>query len=274
MVGGQIALTYQVDNYPGFPDGITGPDLANLMRNQAEKFGADFIEAEANAVDFSARPLKVYADGGEHLGEAVIIAMGSLNRKLGLEAEERLMGRGVFVCATCDAVLYEGKRVVVIGGGDSAVQEALDLARFAREVVIVHRRRKLSACMCLKNRADENNRIRFIWNTAVEDILGDKRVEGVRLKNLDTDEEQVLDCDGVLIAIGWIPNTSLFQGQLSLDDGGYIISKTGTDTSVEGVFAAGDILDKRYRQAVTACGSGCKAALDVERYIDKLRSGA
>lgn len=273
MVGGQIALTYQVDNYPGFPDGITGPELVDLMRSQAEGFGADFIEKEATAVDFSTRPFKVYTDGEEHQGEAVIIAMGSVNRKLGLEAEERLMGRGVFVCATCDAALYDGKRVVVVGGGDSAVQEALDLARFARDVLIVHRRRNLSACMCLKNRAVENERIRFIWNTVVEDILGDRRVEGVRLRDLETGEERVLDCDGVLIAIGWIPNTSIFKGQLVLDEGGYIVSKTGTDTSVEGVFVAGDILDKKYRQAVTACGSGCRAALDVERYIEELRSG-
>jgi len=274
MVGGQIALTYLVDNYPGFPDGISGLELVRLMRIQAERFGAEFIEADATAVDFSARPLKVYMGDEEHQSEAVVIAMGSVNRRLGLEAEERLMGRGVFVCATCDAALYEGKRVVVVGGGDSAVQEALDLARFAREVVIVHRRRELSACMCLKKRAVENERLRFLWNTVVEDILGESRVEGVRLRDLDSGEEKVLECDGVLIAIGWDPNTSLLRGHLALDEEGYIVSKTGTDTSVEGVFVAGDIQDRRYRQAVTACGSGCKAALDAERYIDKLRSGA
>ncbi len=273
MVGGQIALTYQVENYPGFPDGIAGPELVDLMRSQAERFGAVFIENEATAVDFSTRPLKVYAEGEEYQGVAVIIAMGSLSRKLGIDAEERLIGRGVFVCATCDAALYRGKRVVVVGGGDSAVQEALDLAKFASEVFIIHRRRELSACMCLKNRAMEDGRIRFIWNTVVEDILGNNRVEGVRLKDLDTGEERVLGCDGVLIAIGWIPNTSIFKDHLALDEGGYIVSKTGTDTSVEGVFAAGDIIDKRYRQAVTACGSGCKAALDAESYIEELRRG-
>lgn len=274
MVGGQIALTYQVDNYPGFPDGVTGPELAELFRKHAERFGAELVEAEATAVDFSARPLKVYVGEREYQGEAVIVATGSVNRRLGLEAEERLMGRGVFICATCDAALYQGKRVVVVGGGDSAVQEALDLAKFAREVVIVHRRRELSACSCLKSRAVENERIRFIWNTVVEDILGESRVEGARLRDLESGEARVLDCDGVLIAIGWEPNTSLFRGQLDLDERGYIVSRTGVDTSVEGVFVGGNILDRRYRQVVTACGSGCKAALEAERYIDKLRSGA
>jgi thioredoxin reductase (NADPH) len=274
MVGGQIALTYQVDNFPGFPEGLSGPELTRLMRMHAERFGAEFIEDKATTVDFSTRPLKVYMGDEEYQGETVIVAMGSVNRKLGLKSEERLMGRGVFVCATCDAALYEGKRVVVVGGGDSAVQEALDLAKFAREVVIVHRRSELSACLCLKNRALENERIRFVWNTVVEEILGESRVEGVRLRDLETGEERVLQCDGVLIAIGWIPNTSLFQGQLDLDEQGYIVSETGTDTSVDGVFVGGDIIDKKYRQVVTACGSGCKAALDAERYIDKLRSGA
>lgn len=274
MVGGQIALTYQVDNYPGFPEGLSGPDLTRLMRTHAERFGAEFIEDKATAVDFSTRPLKVYVGEEEYQGETVIVATGSVNRRLGLESEERLMGMGVFICATCDAVLYEGKRVVVVGGGDSALQEALDLSRFAREVIIVHWRRELTACLCLRNRAMENERIRFVWNTVVEEILGESRVEGVRLRDLETGEERVLQCDGVLIAIGWIPNTSLFRGQLDLDERGYIISQTGTDTSVDGVFVGGDIIDKKYRQVVTACGSGCRAALDAERYIDKLRSGA
>jgi thioredoxin reductase (NADPH) len=273
MVGGQIALTYQVDNYPGFPEGITGPDLIELMRRQAEGFKAEFIEDEATAVDFSSIPLKVYVGDDEYQSSTVLVAMGSVNRKLGIESEDRLMGRGVFVCATCDALLYEGKRVVVVGGGDSAVQEALDLAKFASEVFIVHRRRELSACLCLKNRADENNRIRFIWNTLVEEILGERRVEGVRLRDLETGEERILKCDGVLIAVGWDPNTDIFKGQLNLDDRGYIVSKTGTSTSVEGVFVGGDITDEKYRQIVTASGSACKAALDAERYIDELQSG-
>jgi thioredoxin reductase (NADPH) len=270
-MGGQIALTYQVDNYPGFPEGITGPELVGLMRDQAEGFGAEFLEDEATAVDFSTRPLKVFVGGAEYRSRTVVIATGSLNRKLGLESEERLIGRGVFVCATCDAILYEGKRVIVVGGGDSAVQEALDLAKFAKEVFIVHRRDKLRACNCLKQRADNNKRIRFIWDTEVQDILGENRVEAVRLRNRKTGEEWTMKCDGVLIAIGWTPNTSLFKGQLNLDGRGHIVSKIEVDTSVRGVFVCGDLNDRKYRQVVTACGSGCKAALEVERYIDELK---
>jgi thioredoxin reductase (NADPH) len=209
----------------------------------------------------------------EYEARAVIIATGSLNKKLGLESEDRLMGWGVFVCATCDALLYEGKKVVVVGGGDSAVQEALDLAKFAREVVVVHRRDKLTACMCLKQRASENERIRFLWNTVVQDILGESRVEGVRLKNSETGEEWTMESDGVLLAIGWVPNTSLFRGQLDMDENGYIVSPSGVKTSVKGVFVAGDLNDTKYRQLVTACGSGCMAALEAERYIDVLTSG-
>jgi thioredoxin reductase (NADPH) len=273
LLGGQIAFTFQVDNYPGFPETITGPELSGRMSKQAERFGAEFLEEEATAVDFSSTPLKVYAGDTEHEAKAVIVATGSLNKKLGLESEERLMGRGVFVCATCDALLYEGKKVVVVGGGDSAVQEALDLAKFAREVVVIHRRDKLTACRCLKQRASENEKIRFLWSTVVEDILGASRVEGVRLKNRKTGEEWTMECDGVLLAIGWIPNTSLFRGQLDMDENGYIVSPSGVETSVRGVFVAGDLNDKKYRQLVTACGSGCMAALEAERYIDMLTSG-
>ena len=266
MVGGQIALTYQVDNYPGFPETITGPELTGLMRAQAERFGAEFLEDSVTSVDFSSTPLKVRVGDDEYEAISVIVATGSLNRKLGLESEERLMGRGVFVCATCDAVLYDGRKVVVVGGGDSAVQEALDLAEFAREVVVVHRREELTACLCLTERAEKNEKIRFVWNTVVQDILGEDRVEGVRLLNTGTGEEWTEDCDGVLLAIGWNPNTSLFKGQLEMDEKGYIVSPGGVETSVEGVFIAGDLNDTRYRQIVTACGSGCMAALEAERY--------
>jgi thioredoxin reductase (NADPH) len=271
--GGQIAFTFHVDNYPGFPETITGPELSGRMRKQAERFDAEFLEEEATAVDFSPTPLKVNVGDTEYEARAVIVATGSLNKKLGLESEDRLMGRGVFVCATCDALLYEGKKVVVVGGGDSAVQEALDLAKFAREVVVVHRQDKLTACMCLKQRASENERIRFLWNTVVQDILGESRVKGVRLKNSETGKEWTMESDGVLLAIGWVPNTSLFRGQLDMDENGYIVSPSGVETSVKGVFVAGDLNDTKYRQLVTACGSGCMAALEAERYLDVLKSG-
>jgi thioredoxin reductase (NADPH) len=272
MVGGQIALTYQVDNYPGFPETITGPDLTGLMREQAERFGAEFLEDSMTSVDFSTTPLKVRVGDDEYEAYSVIVATGSLNRKLGLESEERLMGRGVFVCATCDAILYDGRKVVVVGGGDSAVQEALDLAEFAREVVVVHRREGLTACLCLTERAHKNEKIRFIWNTEVQDILGEDRVKGVKLLNTETGEKWTEECDGVLLAIGWIPNTSLFEGQVEMDANGYIVSPGGVDTSVEGVFIAGDLNDTKYRQIVTACGSGCMAALEAERYTREKKS--
>ncbi len=273
MLGGQIAYTYQVDNYPGFPQGSTGPGLIDLFKRHAERFGAEFLEGDATAVDFSSHPFMVRVGGERHEGKAVIIATGSLNRRLGLDSEERLMGRGVFFCTTCDAALYEGKRVAVVGGGDSALQEALDLAKFAREVVILHRHDKPAACTCLKRRVDEKDNIRFLYNTVVEDILGEDRVQGVKVRNTETGEERVLETDGVLIAIGWAPNTSLFRGQVDLDDGGYVLSD-GVKTSVEGVYAAGDLVDTKYRQVVTACGSGCMAAIEAGRYIDGLRSGA
>ena len=269
MVGGQIALTYTVDNYPGFPEGITGPELSDLMKKQAEKFGTEFLDSSVTSVDFSSKPMKVFTDTDEYQAKSVIIATGSLNRKLGLESEDRLMGRGVFVCATCDAVLYQDKTVVVVGGGDSAVQEALDLSKFASKIYVVHRRDELTACKCLTARALENEKISFIWNTEVIDILGERRVESVRLRNRKIGEEYTRDTDGVLLAIGWIPNTDLFKGQVELDEKGYIISKNDVETSVEGVFVCGDINDSEYRQVITACGSGCMAAIRAERYLQR-----
>ena len=269
MIGGQIALTYTVDNYPGFPDGITGPELSELMKKQAQKFGTEFLDANVISVDFSSKPLMVFTEDGEYQTRSVIIATGSLNRKLGLESEDRLMGRGVFVCATCDALLYQDKTVVVVGGGDSALQEAMDLSKFASKIYIVHRRDKLTACKCLVHAVEENEKISYIWNTEVIEILGERRVQAVRLRNRNTGEEHSLNTDGVLLAIGWLPNTDLFKDQIELDEKDYIISKRGVDTSVDGVFVCGDLNDIEYRQVITACGSGCMAALETERYLQK-----
>ena len=266
--GGQIALTYRVDNYPGFHESITGPELTEKLIKHATGFGAEIYKKEATAVDFSKQPYKVYCSEEVYETKTVIVATGSLNRKLGLDSEEKFFGRGVFVCATCDAALYEGLRVVVVGGGDSAIQEALDLTNFADEVYIVHRRDRLTACLCLTQRAEEHEKIKFLYNHVVEDILGDKNVEGVKLRNLNTGEETVLDTDGVLIAIGWIPNTELFEGQMELDNNGYIITY-GLETNKPGIFVAGDLNDQDYRQVVTACSSGCMAALETERFLQK-----
>lgn len=266
--GGQIALTYQVDNYLGFHDTITGPELIERFLKHASKFGATLLKNEVTAVDFSKKPYKVFI--GEELYESnsVIIATGSKNRKLGLAAEERLFGRGVFVCATCDAVLYQDLKVVVVGGGDSAVQEALDMARFASEVYLIHRRDTLTACLCLRNRAEDQDKIKFLYDTEVIDILGENMVEAVKIKNVVTGKEETLKTDGVLIAIGWMPNSDIYKDQLDLDKDGYIVAE-GVKTRKNGVFVAGDINDKEYRQVITACSSGCQAALEVERYLFK-----
>ena len=266
--GGQIALTYRVDNYPGFYKPITGPELTEKLIKHATSFGAELYKKEATAVDFSKQPYQVYCGEEVYETKTVIIATGSLNKKLGLDSEEKFFGRGVFVCATCDAALYEGLRVVVVGGGDSAVQEALDLTNFAEEVYIVHRRDRLTSCLCLSQRAEEHDKIKFLYNYVVEDILGEKNVEAVKLRSLKTGEETTLETDGVLIAIGWIPNTELFIDQLELDDKGYI-NTDELETNKPGIFVAGDLNDQEYRQVVTACSSGCIAALKVERYLQR-----
>jgi thioredoxin reductase (NADPH) len=264
--GGQISLTYQVDNYPGFPDGVTGPELVGRMVSQVEWFGAKIIEEEATRVDFASMPYKVYIKDEVFEARSVIIATGSRNRLLGLESETRLMGRGVFVCATCDAALYEELRVVAVGGGDSALQEALDITKFASEVIIVHRGREFSAQRYLIDEVENNEKITVMMRHTVEEIIGKDFVTGIRVRNLDTGEIHQLQTDGVLIAIGWLPNTELFQDQLELIEQGYITSD-GVITSKPGIFVAGDLNDTVYRQLATACGSGCKAALEAERYL-------
>ena len=272
MIGGQIALTNQVDNYPGFPEGVTGPELSDKFKTHAEKFGAEFLEADVTGVDFTAPLYRVTADGKTIEAHTVIVAMGMKYKKLGVPGEDRLMGRGVFVCATCDAALYEDMRVTVVGGGDSAVQEAIDLAQYASEVNIVHRRDETRACRCLMDAAEGNHKIKFLYSTIVSEILGDRRVQQVRLSDLKTGESRLAETDGVLVAIGWDPNTAIFRGQLDMSAEGYL-KTDGVKTSKPGVYAAGDLIDTQYRQVVTSCGSGCATALEAIRLLEKRRRG-
>ncbi|OGL44640.1 MAG: thioredoxin-disulfide reductase [Candidatus Schekmanbacteria bacterium RBG_16_38_10] len=268
--GGQLTITSDVDNYPGFPDGILGPDLIGVMRKQAERFGTEFIEKEVTKVDLNSRPFKIFVDGSLFLAESLIVASGATAKLLGIEAEKRLMGRGVSACATCDGFFFRGKEVVVAGGGDTAIEEAIFLTRFASKITIVHRRDKLRASKIMQDKAMKNEKIGFIWDSVVEDIVGDKEtgVSGVKLRNVKTNEVSIKDCQGIFVAIGHKPNTELFQGILELDKGGYIATHDGTKTSIPGVFAAGDVQDHIYRQAVTAAGSGCMAAIDAERFLE------
>ncbi len=267
MWGGQLMFTTQVENFPGFSDGILGPDLMNNMWRQAERFGAEVIFEDATAVDFSAKPFKIKAGDRVYEGRSVIIATGASPKWLGLEGEQRLRGRGVSVCAVCDAAFFEDKRAVVVGGGDTALEEALALSKFSREVKVVHRRNKLRASKVLQERAFNEPKIGFIWNSTVAEIIGEDKVESVRLRNVTSGEESELKCDAVFLAIGHKPNTEIFRGQVELNEDGYITVYGETKTSVEGVFVAGEAKDHRYKQAITAAGEGCKAALDVQRYI-------
>ena len=271
MWGGQLMLTTEVENFPGFKNGIPGSDLMDSMRKQAERFGTEMIFEDATTVDFSSRPFKVSVKSKVYEGKSVIIATGSTAKWLGLESEERLRGRGVSVCATCDAAFFKDKKTVVVGGGDTALEEAMVLTKFAGKVIIVHRRDKLRASKILQERSFKNPKIEFIWNSTVQEILGKDKVEGVRLKKVDSSEEFELQCDGVFIAIGHNPNTEIFRGQIELDKNGYVIAEDVTRTSVEGVFVAGDAQDYRYRQAIMATGAGCKAAIDAERFLQENR---
>jgi len=266
--GGQLMLTTEIENFPGFSEGVMGPELMENMRRQAEKFGAEIIFEDAASVDFKSKPFRVKAGDNTYEARSVIIATGASRRWLGLESEQRLRGKGVSVCATCDGPFFRDKKVVIVGGGDTALKEALELTKFAKEVKIIHRRNRLRASRFLQKRAFSNPKIGFIWNVVVQEILGEEKVEGVQLKRTDTGEEFTIECDGVFIAIGSKPNTEIFRNQIELDKDGYIITHDETKTSVEGVFAAGDVQDRRYRQAVVAAASGCKAALDAERYLE------
>jgi thioredoxin reductase (NADPH) len=266
--GGQLMLTTEVENFPGFKEGILGPDLMDNMWNQAKRFGAEMIFEDAAAVDFSSKPFKITAGGKVYEGKSVIIATGASARWLGLESEKRLRGKGVSVCATCDAAFFKDKKVAVVGGGDSAMEEALALSKFAREVKVIHRRDKLRASKILQERAFNDPKIQFIWNSTIQEILGKDRVEGVRLRKVGSNEDFELAFDAVFMAIGWKPETEIFKGQIELNQAGYVVAKDTTKTNVKGVFVAGDAQDYRYRQAITAAGAGCMAGLDVEKYLE------
>jgi len=271
QAGGQLTTTTEVENYPGFHHAIMGPELMKEMRAQAERFGTEFLAGEVTAVDLKHSPLSLTVNGEERIEtRTLIIASGASAIQLGVPGESRLMGHGVSTCATCDGYFFRGKELVVVGGGDSAMEEATFLTKFATRVFVVHRRNKLRASKIMQDRALKNEKVTFIWNSVVEEILGKEVVTGVRLRNLQTDLTSDLSCAGMFVAIGHNPNTSLFAGQTEMDAKGYILTKNGTATNVPGVFAAGDVQDSRYRQAVTAAGSGCMAAMDAERYLEAL----
>jgi len=273
--GGQLTTTTEIENYPGFATGIMGPELMKSMRTQAERFGTEFLTGDVTAVSLTQRPFTITVDGEQTLeANAVIIATGASAIQIGLPNEQRLTGHGVSTCATCDGFFFKGKDLIVVGGGDSALEEALFLTRFAAKVSIVHRRDKLRASKIMQDRAMHNEQITFIWNSAVEEILGHDVVTGVRLKNLVTGKTATRPCDGVFVAIGHRPNTALFAGQIEMDEKGYIRTRNGTATNIPGVFAAGDVQDSTYRQAVTAAGSGCMAAIDAERFLETVKSDA
>jgi thioredoxin reductase (NADPH) len=269
-VGGQLSLTTLVENFPGFPEGVLGPTLMEDMKKQAGKFGTDFLPATVTKVDLSQTPFRLFTDDEEIQTRTLIIASGASARLLGLESEKKLIGYGVSTCATCDGYFFRGKEIIVVGGGDSAIEEATFLTKYASKVTIIHRRDQLRASKIMQDRAFKNPKIDFVWNTTVEDVYDTtaKTVKGVKLRNLKNNEITDFKCDGVFVGIGHIPNTQVFKGLLEMDDNGYILTHEGTKTSVPGVFAAGDVQDHVYRQAISAAGSGCMAGMDAEKYLE------
>ncbi len=270
--GGQLTITTDVENYPGFPDGIMGPAMMDEFRKQAQRFGADCLFKTVDKINFSNYPFSVWVGNEEYSTEVIIVSTGASARLLGLESESNLMGHGVSACATCDGFFFKDKKVLVVGGGDSAMEEATFLTKFASEVIIIHRRDEFRASKIMVDRAMSNPKISVEYNTAVDDIIGshENGVQSVLLKDTNTGEKRTLNCDGIFMAIGHTPNTELFHGNIDLDDAGYIITKPGsTYTNLDGVFACGDVQDTIYRQAVTAAGSGCMAAIDAERWLEQ-----
>ena len=265
--GGQLMLTTEVENYPGFIDGINGPDLMEIFKKQAERFGAEVVNSNVTSVDFSKQPFKIISGENSYETQTVIIATGASAKWLGLDNEQKLIGKGVSSCATCDGFFFKDKEIALVGGGDSAMEEALFLTKFASKVTVVHRRDKLRASKIMQDRAFENNKIEFIWNSEIEDVIGDSSVTGIKIKNVQTNESSTKDVSGLFVAIGHVPNTDFLKGQIDLNDNGYV-NCDGTKTNIDGVFVAGDVHDFRYRQAVTAAGHGCEAAIDVEKYIE------
>ena len=271
--GGQLMITTDVENYPGFPNGVLGPDLMRDFRSQAERFGAQMVTEKATKVDFSDRPFKIWVGDTDtepdYLSETVIVSTGAQSIMLGLEAEERMVGRGLSTCATCDGFFFRDQEIAVVGGGDSAMEEATFLTKFASKVTIIHRRDQLRASRIMQERAFANEKIEFLWNHVVTDLLGEEKLQGAQIQNTQTGEESTLDVTGLFIAIGHTPNTGLFAGQLGMKENGYLTTAPdSTRTDVEGVFACGDVQDDYYRQAVTAAGSGCMAAIEAERWLE------